>query len=214
MRAQLNLHKNNRLSNDTAYPAVDHCIVSEYYRFPSADKLTLLDVHAYQQTEDYTCGPAAVMSLMQFYGMLRADEMTKETELRIAKEMGTSKEFGTSPQQIADWLMHHDFSVESGINGTVDMLRENLKRNIPTLVEWIDWGGHWALNAGYYMQHDVPNENEDTILLADPSANEGNFKSINGIIRFKPNRFASMWFDAQYIHPGKIVRGIYICASH
>lgn len=210
--AQLKYFKNNNLLNDNSFPCVNTQIVSQYYAFPTPHKLKLLNIQAYQQTEDYTCGPAAVMSLMQFYGMLNPKEMTHETELRIAKEMGVSKEFGASPQQIAAWLVHHDFAVESGVNGTVDMLRENVQQGIPTLVEWIDWGGHWAVMTGYYMKNSVPNENEDTLLLADPSADEGNFKSINGIIRFKPNRFASMWFDAQYINPGQIVRGVYIVA--
>ena len=46
-------------------------------------------------------------------------------------------------------LNQHNFKVTWGENGSLDMLRGNLARGVPTLVEWIDWGGHWVIVVGY-----------------------------------------------------------------
>ncbi len=188
--------------------------VAHFYGLKSVKNFILLPIKGYQQTEDYTCGPASVMSLMNYYGMLSSKQMNKTTELKIAKEMGTTKEVGTSPQQIINWLEHHGFEVKSGENGTVSMLQDNLKKGIPTIVEWIDWGGHWEVVTGYNAVGKTSDEDKDTIFFANPSAHfeNANIKFINGITIFNPDRFASMWFDAQYFNPGHLVKGIYIVA--
>jgi len=180
----------------------------------STKNLTMLKVKGYQQTEDYSCGPASVMSLMNYYGMLKDSDMNKSTELKIIKEMGTTKESGSSPQQIITWLKNHGFDVKSGINGTLSMLQDNLKNGIPTIVEWMDWGGHWEIVTGYDAVGKTYDNDKDTIFFANPSAHfeNANIKFFNGITKFNPDRFASMWFDAQYFNPGHLVKGIYIIA--
>jgi predicted double-glycine peptidase len=188
--------------------------VARFYGLKSAENLTLLNVKGYQQTTSYTCGPATVMSLMHYYGMLSDKQLNKETELQIAKEMGATEEVGTSPQQMVTWLEHHGFEVKYGENGTISILQDNLKKGIPTLVEWIDWGGHWEVVTGYDAVGKTYDDDKDTIFFANPSANfeNANIKFINGITAFNPDRFASMWFDAQYFNPGHLVKGIYIIA--
>ena len=186
--------------------------IAKFYGLPSTKNLTLLHLKSYQQTEPYTCAQAAVMSLMHYYSMLSDTQMNKETELKIAKEMNASKEIGTSPQQIASWLKNHGFNVQVGENGTLTLLQENLKKGIPTLVEWIDWGGHWEVTTGYDAAGKTPDDDKDTIFFADPSAHYDNVKYMDGITTFNPDRFASMWFDAQFFNPGHLVKGVYIIA--
>ena len=171
--------------------------ISRFYGINPSEDLSLLTVKGYQQTEEYTCGPAAVMSLMHYYGLLSPLEMTKSTELRIAKEMGTSKDVGTSQQQMVNWLKQHGFEVISGKKGTLDLLRSHLKKGEPVIIDWFDWGGHWAVAIGY---------NKDLLFLADPYVQHDTVKSINGIMVFNINRFESMWYDAH------LVKGIYIIA--
>ena len=43
--------------------------------------ITLIDIKGLQQTKDYTCGPAAVISLLRFYGEKSLDE------IQLAKAM-------------------------------------------------------------------------------------------------------------------------------
>ena len=171
--------------------------IMRFYGVKPTEKLTIVNVKGYQQTEDYTCGPAAVMSLMHFYGMLKTSQMTHSTELQIAKEMGTSKDSGTSRQQMVTWLLQHGFDIKSSTKGNLDLLRSQLEKGVPVIVDWIDWGGHWVVATGY---------TKDIIFLADPYVQHNNVKFIDGINSFNINRFAYMWYDSH------LVPGIYIIA--
>lgn len=146
----------------------------------------LLPLKAFQQTKSYTCGPAALISLLRFVGR-DGDEM------QIAKEAKCTPQKGTSPANMAAWLESHDFEVTWGENGSLKLLRENLDRGIPTLVEWIDWGGHWVLVVGYDTRG-TDSERDDVIYFADPADGVDGVR--DGLTSFHAMRFESMWFDA------------------
>lgn len=188
--------------------------IQHYFNFSPKNKLVMLNVYGYQQTEDYTCAPSAVMELMHYYGMLSDKAMTRETEMKIANEMGSNNNTGTSPTQIVHWLETHGFKVEYHENGKIQAIYDAIDHGIPVIVEWIDWGGHWEAVMGYNQVGKKQDEDNDTFLFADPSAH---FQSppkpfVNGITSFNASRFDSMWFDAQYFNPGHLVSGIYIIA--
>ena len=189
---------------------------ANYYEMKPNPYYISLGVKGYQQTTDYTCGSAAVMSLLNWYGKLPATEMNQTTEMRIAKEMGTgslsSPKPGTSQRQIAAWLNANGFSTTVGENGTLEMIRANLKQGVPVLVEWIDWGGHWVVVTGYYAASESPGKGADTLFFADPAAHWTNPSTPEGISSFNAWRFRDMWFDVQYLDPGKVVRNVYIIA--
>lgn len=201
------------IKNEASLPPSSLC-AANYYDLRPNKYFISLGVKGYQQTTDYTCGPAAVMSLSEWYGILNQWEMNGETELRIAREMGTREiepsHLGTTPQQIVHWLKSSGFQVEWGENGSLAMLRENLKERIPTLVEWIDWGGHWVVVTGYYAGSEVGGV--DTIFFADPAIHWTSENNPEGISSFNAWRFNDMWFDAQYFKPGHLVKKIYITA--
>ncbi|MFC2164820.1 C39 family peptidase [Acidobacteriota bacterium] len=152
----------------------------------SSESLTLLDLRAYQQTTPYTCGPCSVLTLMSYYGH-------KGDEMEIAEEMGTSKKKGTNPKQMVTWLKNNGYDVKWGEHGSVDKLKENLKKKIPTIVEWIDWGGHWVVCVGY-DDRGTKNKRDDVIIFADPADSHDDNK--DGITYFNATRFNYMWFDA------------------
>jgi predicted double-glycine peptidase len=186
--------------------------IARFYDLAHHKNLSLLSMQGYQQTEEYTCGAASIMSLLHFYGRLSNAEMTRETELRISAEMGSCSKVGTSVEGIANWLKSNGFNVMTGENGSLEMLHDNLKKGVPTLVEWMDWGGHWSIVSGYDAASTEANPSADVLLLADSSAKCNSERSINGLVKVNANRFKSMWFDAQYFRPGEIVKGIYIIA--
>lgn len=181
--------------------------VAKFYDIAPSTSFTLLKIKGYQQSEDYTCGPAAIMSLLHYYGKLSDAQMTKATELKIAAEMGTSKDKGSSEQQMATWLKHHGFNVKMGYKGSLSLLHKNLQKGIPTIVDWIDWGGHWVVVSGYNMAGKTPNPKKDLLFFADPAVNDDSIRSMNGLDYVNADRFASMWFNS------KLVRGIYIIAT-
>lgn len=162
--------------------------------------LTFLDVNSHLQTTEYTCGPAAVVSLLNHYG-LQGDEMN------IASEMGTSSEVGTNPEQMTAWLNNNGFEADWHQEGTLQMLQDNLADSIPTLIEWSDWGGHWVLVIGYDIR-DPNNIMDDVIIFADPY--DYHDDNPDGITWFNAQRFYYMWYDALLF--GSVMKRVYINA--
>jgi hypothetical protein len=158
---------------------------------------------AYQQTTDYTCGPAALLSLAKFYGLPGIEE-NAGTEMRIAQELGTrdlnSSQPGTKPQEMVAWLEKNGFDVQlefedKGDGSALQRLRDNIRQGIPTLVEWIDLSGHWVIAVGY----DYRNESDpwdDVLILADPYDKYDDYG--DGYSYVNADRFYWMWFDALY----------------
>ncbi|MGQ4004888.1 C39 family peptidase [Francisellaceae bacterium CB300] len=173
----------------------------------SSDKnIKMLNIKDYQQTTDITCGPAAVMSLLHYYGMLKDSDMNSKTELRIAKEMGTNEEYGTTLKQMTDWLKKQGYEVKYGNKGDIKLLYKNLDAGIPVLVDWIDWGGHWDLVSGYQKLGEAVDDDKDTMFMTDPAVHFNNVKTIYGLTAINPDRFQEMWQDSEG------VKGIYIIA--
>lgn len=159
---------------------------------------TLLDVDSYQQTTEYTCGPAAVISLLRYY-------KRNGSEMSIASEMGTSTTTGTSPEQMSNWLNNNGFIASWHQYGTLDTLRKNLSKQKPTLVEWSDWGGHWVLVIGYDTRN-TPATMDDVIIFADPYDRHDD--NPDGMTWFNAERFYYMWYDALLF--GSVMKRIYL----
>jgi ABC-type bacteriocin/lantibiotic exporter with double-glycine peptidase domain len=155
---------------------------------------------AFQQTKDYTCGPAVVLSLLRFYGR-NGEEMT------LAKAMNTNDKIGTTPENMARWLQNNGFIVNWGEHGNLKMIQENLSKNIPTLIEWSDWGGHWAIAVGYDTRN-TPSIDDDVIIFADPSDIHDDIP--DGVTWFNAQRFDHMWYDALLF--GKLMEKVFITA--
>jgi hypothetical protein len=180
--------------------------ISHYYVLDSGTTvprpgLTVLPIHAVQQTTDYSCGPAAALTLLNYYGK-QGDEMT------LAKEMGTHTKTGTTLPQMAGWLQAHGFKVQSGEGGSLKLIRENLSKKTPTLVEWSDWGGHWVLAIGYDTRNTI-DEMDDVIIFADPYDRHDDRN--DGVTWFNAQRFYYMWYDSLLF--GKLMKQIYITAT-
>ncbi len=154
-------------------------------------------IHGYQQTTEYTCGPAAVLVLARFYG-LPGMETNAATELRLAAEIGSSETTGTRPEQLVSWLEHNGFRATLEYEETRDYtalykLRDNIRAGIPTLVEWIDLGGHWVVAVGY-DDRGTPALADDILILADSYDRYDD--QPDGYTIVNAERFYWMWCDA------------------
>jgi hypothetical protein len=180
--------------------------------FPAVDAATLAatphvdfipGLQAYQQTTEYTAGPAALLTVANYYQIagITADAAT---EMRIAREAGTrdlsAPKPGTRPPEMVAWLAKNGLTAEltfenKGDGSALRQLRENIRRGIPTLVEWIDVGGNWAIAVGY---DDRNNSDpwDDVLILADPYDRYDDDQ--DGYTFVNANRFYWMWFDALY----------------
>lgn len=195
--------------------ALDHAAIYPTFRnltITSSQHTVLLSTYSYQQTTNYTCGPAVVMSLLKYYGVLNQSQMNHATEMRIANEMGSTFQDGTSQLNMVKWLENHGFKVSYGQGVTIDMLIENLNNGIPTIITWNDWSGHSILVVGYQ----VDSNNDDILFLADPETTSSiteNQTRISGINSLSANDLELNWFNAKhYFNPGHTEIGMYIIA--
>jgi hypothetical protein len=119
-----------------------------------------LGCKAYRQTTTYTCGPAAAMAVMHYYGKLSLKDFNRDTEMRISKEMGAAEgDFGgTTLHQVASWLEGHGFNVDDGSPVSVDMIIDNINKKIPTIVSA---NQHWLVAKGY-SKGSTPDQDEIT----------------------------------------------------
>ena len=135
---------------DSSLPPPGYYTGIEFDTLRSNHHLTVIPLKSYrQQVTNYSCGAVAAMTVMSYYG--RPANNTATDEIRIAHEMNptVSDTTGINPEQITSWFNRNGWNATWGTNGTSTMLRENLKNGIPTMVEWIDWGGHWVVLTGY-----------------------------------------------------------------
>ncbi len=164
-------------------------------------------LRGYQQTTEYTCGPAALLSVALYY-QVTGIASNATTELRIAREAGTrfpenlppGSKLGTKPQEMAAWLEKHGLEAqlefeEKGDGSGLRRLRENIRQGWPTLVEWIDLGGHWAVAVGYDDRQNA-DPWDDVLILADPYDRYDDIQ--DGYTFVNANRFYWMWFDVHY----------------
>jgi hypothetical protein len=181
--------------------------VPDFYSLPACNvpaiNWTVLCACGYQQTTGYTCGPSSAISLLRYQNLITPSEANHTLEMRIARDMGTNSQNGTSSAQLAAFLTSLDtqngtrvFDVASGYNATLDLLRDQLSKKVPVLIDWIDWGGHWVMAIGYLTSPLGPEF--DSVYFADPAMHYRMPAASNpcGITGMNAQRFQSMWFDS------------------
>jgi hypothetical protein len=182
-------------------------VSSRYYRHPNffnmlSDKtLTILSgFKIYEQTTEYTCGPCAALMVLAHY------DNYQWQELQIAKIMDARPNVGTTTLHLQGFFKNIGWQVCSGITqgnledgatfGEYDSFRkwviENLKNDVPIMVEWLDWLGHWTVIIGF----DVVSDDccDDVIIMADPYDTTDHY--CDGYRIVSAERFFYMWCDA------------------
>ena len=85
----------------------------DYYNMQSNDNLTILSHYpTYQQATEYTCGPAAGLTVLYYFGVKQYDEMG------LAREMKTQGyPIGTNPKDMAEFFRRIGWHVETSLEG-------------------------------------------------------------------------------------------------
>lgn len=139
-----------------------------------------------EQTSDYTCGPAVILSLAQKHRTLR----TPLTDLELGKKIGTNPIVGTSPQALMDGLRLLGLagSIKSTKNPR-DFLDSLNKNKDYILLIWLDSDAHWV---------GLSSKNGGSTLLMDPYQNRGSLTkvSLKELIR----RWKAVRFDQTHIY--------------
>ena len=124
--------------------------------------MKLLKLNHYQQMTEYTCGPATLLTFLDYHDK---KAFNKLTEKRLSKLLKTCPNIGTTPQNIYKFLREAGQNVELVKNMTLYDLEQNVNVEKPAIVLWCsddEW--HWSTHVGY------DNEN---IILIDPEIQDG-----------------------------------------
>jgi len=181
---------------DSQLPAPRYYTGIDFDTLSSNDHLTIIPLKSIrQQATNYSCGAVAAMTVMSYYQ--KPVNNTDADEILIAHEMnpGVSEKTGINPEQLASWFNRHGWNASWKTGGSRDLLLANLKAGIPTIVEWMDWGGHWVVVVGYDTRG-TETVWDDVILFADSV--DCHDDRVDGITYANYGEFDAMWFDAHY----------------
>ena len=177
-------------TDSTYYPNLD------FYNMTSTDSLTILPNYpTYQQTTEYTCDPAAALTVLRYYDNNYYDEM------KLAKEMKTQGyPIGTNPANMVKFFERIGWKVQSSLTSKPlknyaefkDFVLGNLRRGVPIMVENVEFGGNWRVIIGYdTMNNDT---SLDDVLIFMDSYDTSDHKQ-DGYTFGSGRRFFAMWFD-------------------
>lgn len=107
------------------------------------------------QTTQYTCGAAAVASVLRWFGEMADEKM-------CAQCMGTNSVIGTKPEDMVGYFKHRGLKAWGNTKVPFDIILGRLRAGKVTMVDWNDYGGHWCTVVAY-----SPSMN--AIVLADPA---------------------------------------------
>ncbi len=190
----------------------------DVYNLKSSDTLTILPkFKTYQQTTEYTCGPASALMVLEHFGETNYDELEISEMMKCHQDLNKNNteepgvanekgEFGTSTDRMVDFFEAIDWEVTSSLTeGTLEggytfddpakfteWVIKNLKDNTPIMIEWIDWAGHWSDIIGYDTMG-TDSFGDDVLILADPYDTSDHLQDGYNIV--PAERFFYMWLD-------------------
>jgi len=194
---------------DTTLPEPRYYTGIDFDTLKSNDHLTVIPLKSFrQQVTNYSCGAVAAMTVLSYYGKPASN--TDAEEILIAHEINpdVSDKTGVNPAQLASWFNRNGWNATWKTGGSRQMLLDNLKAGVPTIVEWIDWGGHWVVVVGYDTRG-TENIWDDVILFADSV--DCHDDRVDGITYANYGQFDAMWFDAHYF-PANMSNRAYVVA--
>ena len=187
--------------NPAAAPAEINHPDSIYFAQPdfsnmtsTADRIILPRYPTCQQTTGYSCGPAAALTVLNFFGNRDFDEAA------LMKLMKTKPERGTSLGNMAKFFKDIGWKVDSSLGrppmdefAFQKFVTENLSRGKPILVENVEFGGHWRVIIGCDNLGTSDNSYDDVLIFADPFDTSDHKQ--DGYSCGSLDRFYTMWFD-------------------
>lgn len=171
--------------------------LTDYFELSnSRNRIILTHFPTYQQTRENTCGPAAALTVLYYFGVKDYDEM------KLAEEMKTQPyPIGTNPKDMLEFFKRIGWKTESSLTHSrfetygefQNFVLKNLSEGTPIMVENVDWGGHWRVIIGYDTMGTENNSLDDVLILADPYDTCDHKQ--DGYVVNNGEKFYAMWFD-------------------
>jgi predicted double-glycine peptidase len=131
----------------------------------------LIPVPLISQASPWTCGPAALMAVLVYFGVF------DDTESRLDAELGATPEDGTHVGDLVAAARRFGLAADARTGLELDDLKSELARGavvIVALQAWasravLDWRSHWE--DGHYVV--VVGVSDDRVYFMDPSVRTG-----------------------------------------
>lgn len=176
-------------------------VFNDYYNMLSDESLHILThFQTYQQTTEYTCGAACSLMVLNWFGKKNYHEML------VSELIDSLPDVGSSVENIADFFdligWNVDFHAGTGIcfehpEDFQEYVVDKIDHNIPIMVDWADWDGHWQVIIGIdTCGTEYPYD--DVLIFADPYDVTNHFQ--DGYYTFPLARFFYMWHEGLCAH--------------
>jgi hypothetical protein len=142
----------------------------DFYNLKSEGSLTIIEnFKTFQQTTEYTCGPACIIMLLEYYGRLTNQTDRDLYKLRANPDRPESmlKDLITMLNANGEWDIYSTYDLDDATTIPEDFIVNTLKEKKPIIVGDDDWGGHWKILIGYDDMGDEYTAN-DVLIFADP----------------------------------------------
>ncbi len=171
------------------YPRLD------FYNMPSTgDRLILAHYPTCQQETEYSCGAAAALSVLNYFGRDDFDEPT------LMEALHTKPQIGTSLGNMVNFFNGLGWDVQSSLDAPPmdefafqKFVTESLAQGKPIMVENVEFGGHWRVIIGVDTLGTADNLYDDVLIFADPYDTSDHNQ--DGYTFGSLDRFYWMWFD-------------------
>ena len=167
-------------------------VFKDFYNMEDTDTLHMLtNFKTIQQATEWTCGCASALMVMNWFDMVENETDVHLSKIRQKGEMGATYLRGMkqifkymNKKYDQDWVWVStsdlddpdgeesyigDYCLQAGTQedwyGLIPYLLDN---DIPIMVGWDEWGGHWQVIVGYDDSGTVNKTEDDVIILADP----------------------------------------------
>lgn len=173
--------------NSIYYPHINF-----YDMTSNADRIILTNYPTCQQTTGYSCGPAAALTVLHYFGNRDFDEAT------LIRRMDSKPHIGTSLSAMIKFFREIGWDVQSSLDRPPldeeefqKFVAESLTAGKPIIVDNIEWGGHWRVIIGLDTMG-TENLYDDVLIFADPFDTSDHNQ--DGYCVGSLDRFFSMWF--------------------
>ncbi|MDR2514464.1 MAG: hypothetical protein LBD02_04550 [Christensenellaceae bacterium] len=149
---------------------------SPYYRHPdffamkSTETLAILEgFKTIQQATEWTCGPAAALTVLEWYGMRNGMNEMDLVALRGKDEPGATnlRQMMNIFEGVGGFTLYSTYDLADPETVDEGMILGFLREGKPILLGWDDWGGHWQVIIGYDTMGSASTA-DDVLILMDP----------------------------------------------
>lgn len=148
----------------------------DFYNMKSTDTLTILSkFKTMQQTSEWSCGVTSALMVLNWYDRLGDWNEENLAALRHSLENTEMEGYpGTTLKQAIDifervggfeYVSTLDYE-NTGEEFTLETIQNFLKQQVPIMIAWNDWGGHWQVIIGYDTLGTETTQ-DDVIIVAD-----------------------------------------------